>query len=208
MSNYHYIQRCYVTISLTPTPLWSRPVTKSGIPTYLSLRYVIFEWPLKEGGVKAGFWVIYLPPTFQHWQFFAGTPRKIFPDFRSAPIGVHARGMGDGLFTPIRIRAEYSTVWKMKGDPQIIGPANYIPGYYHLFSKDYIIFVELIVKPKKYISVPGIFAWNNRAPPRWNLAPIYAIYPGIGQSIWWKLIKRRHRRHLKRCRCSFKIWLI
>ena len=45
----------------------------------------------------------------------------------------------------------------MKGDPQIIGPANYIPGYYHLFSKDYIIFVELIVKPKKHIS-----CWNIR----------------------------------------------
>ena len=28
------------------------------------------------------------------------------------------------------------------------GPANYIPGYYHLFSKGYIIFVELILKPK------------------------------------------------------------
>ena len=31
------------------------------------------------------------------------------------------------------------------------GPANYIPGYNHLFSKGCLVFVELILKPKKYI---------------------------------------------------------
>ena len=28
------------------------------------------------------------------------------------------------------------------------GPATYIPGYNHLFSKGYLVFVELILKPK------------------------------------------------------------